>query len=440
MTKNQVELIISISQFIYFYYYMLSIGQIIQKQKYDILKKYIIASTSALMVTIGLLLSKMYPINTIILEIIVFTLFAFILKIKKSKAIIITLVFPIFLVLTEILVVALFVLILDKTADEMLELPYYFLGINLVISIFAYITIYLLNKILKNKQKLKNFIDNFNKKYLKTTAILLLFTFAPQAILIPLNKYNNDPLMLLLNFISLFTISIFLFWYISNYLEKEKIQEQLVTLEMDNKTLGGMVDGVRTIKHDFNNIFQAINGYICSKQYDALEEYISKVMKECNIVNTLSIINKNTFNDPATYGVIGSKYFLATENNISIDLEVTVSFKDINFPKPELSRIFGVLLDNAIEATKKCDDKYIRLEIKFIPKKNATLIRILNTYDTSINIELNNIFTKGYSTKKIKSGLGLWEVKKLVSKQKHSQIYSTIENNKFVQNIIIENL
>lgn len=123
-----------------------------------------------------------------------------------------------------------------------------------------------------------------------------------------------------------------------------------------------------------------------------------------------------------------------------MDLDVTVSFQDINFPKPELSRILGILLDNSIEATSKCESKYIRLEIKNINKKNAVVIRILNTFDQTKKINLSCIYNKGYSTKKIKSGIGLWEVCNIISRYKHTQIYATIENNKFVQNLIIENI
>ena len=76
--------------------------------------------------------------------------------------------------------------------------------------------------------------------------------------------------------------------------------------------------------------------------------------------------------------------------------------------------------------------------MKFDRKRNADIIRVINTYDTSINIDLESIYKKGVSSKKKKSGIGLWEVKKIISKQSNSQIYPTIEKDKFVQNIIIE--
>lgn len=126
------------------------------------------------------------------------------------------------------------------------------------------------------------------------------------------------------------------------------------------------------------------------------------------------------------------------EKDIPIDFDIVASIKDIQFPMPELSRILGILLDNAIEATDRIDDKYIRIEMKYDNRKCADIIRIINTYDTSKKVDLKDIYNKGVSSKQIKSGIGLWEVKKLINKQKNAQIYATIEGNKFVQNIIIE--
>ncbi|CCY71266.1 histidine kinase [Clostridium sp. CAG:921] len=201
-----------------------------------------------------------------------------------------------------------------------------------------------------------------------------------------------------------------------------------------------MVDGVRTLKHDYNNIMQALNGYVSTKQYDKLQEHINSVLKECNVVNNLSVIDPKLFNEPAIYGIVGSKFFLATEADITFDFDVTSDIATIPFPMPELSRILGILLDNAIEATKKATKQYIRLEIKFDNRKNADIIKVINTYDANITININDIYKKGYSTKEVKSGIGLWEVKKLIKKNPNSQIFAYVneDEHQFIQNIIIE--
>ena len=107
---------------------------------------------------------------------------------------------------------------------------------------------------------------------------------------------------------------IVIFNYLNKALEKNKIESDLITTKLHNDTMSGMIDGVKTLKHDYNNIIQALNGYVLTKQYDKLEEHINKVLKECNIINTLGSIEPTIFNDPAIYGIVCEKYFIITYN------------------------------------------------------------------------------------------------------------------------------
>ncbi|MDO4282045.1 MAG: GHKL domain-containing protein [Clostridia bacterium] len=243
-----------------------------------------------------------------------------------------------------------------------------------------------------------------------------------------------------MNIIQILFASFLILSYFKIIIRQDTIQNELTTSELHNKTLIEIVDGVRTLKHDYGNIVQALNGYVVTKQYDKLGEYVNSLIKEFSSVNNVSAIDPKIFNEPAIYGVVGAKYFYATDNDITFEIEVTSDIKSISFSKPELSRIFGILLDNAIEATQKIENKYIKLEISFNDNKYADVIRIINTYDTSIDIDLEKIYEKGVSSKEVKSGIGLWEVAKLVNRNKHSQIYATIEKDKFVQNLIIERI
>ena len=289
----------------------------------------------------------------------------------------------------------------------------------------------------KKKQNWNTF-QNINSKQIIAFIISLIICVFPQMILFVINDYSYSPTLLIINCLQFIIVCIFIFSYLKKSIEHEKVQSDLFTSELHNKTLVGMVDGVRTLKHDYNNIMQALNGYVSTKQYDKLQEHINQVLKECNVVNNLSVIDPKIFNDPAIYGIVGSKFFIANKEDITFEFDVTTNIAQIQFPMPNLSRILGILLDNAIEATRKANSKYVRLEFKYDKRKCADIIKVINTYDTNININLNEIYNKGFSTKEVKSGIGLWEVKKLVNKNKNSQIYATIENNKFVQNLIIE--
>ena len=268
--------------------------------------------------------------------------------------------------------------------------------------------------------------------------ILFLICVVPQLILFYFYKYDYPISILIINSLQLVLICAVLLSYFKITAEKEKAESDLEISELHNKTMVNMVDGVRTLKHDYNNIMQALNGYLSTKQYDKLQEHINKVLDECNIVNNLSVIDQKVFNDPAIYGIVGAKYFIAIESDIKFEFDIVTNIQEINFSMPELSRILGIILDNAIEATLKCDNKYIKLEMKYDSRKNADIIKVYNTYDKNITIDLKGIYEKGVSSKEVKSGIGLWEVKKLINKSKNSQIYATIEQDMFVQNIIIE--
>ena len=92
-----------------------------------------------------------------------------------------------------------------------------------------------------------------------------------------------------------------------------------------------------------------------------------------------------------------------------------------------ITRVLGILLNNAIEASKECDDKIIN--VIFRKNGNRNEIVIENTYKNKY-IDIDRIFEKNYSTKKGNSGIGLWEVKKILKKHKNLNLY-TSKNNKF---------
>lgn len=310
--------------------------------------------------------------------------------------------------------------------------------ISLTTNFIAFIIIEIFN-IIFNKKKIKvSGIEKMNIKNIIFLVSVTLIYVLPQMILFVFNKYSYPVSFLLLNCVQFIIINVFTFYFLRKDMDYQKSKEDLITSEIHNKTLIGMIDGVRTLKHDYNNIIQSLNGYVVTKQYDKLEDHIKSLLKECNGINNISSIDPKIFNDPAIYGIVGSKYFLANEKGIPFEFDITTDIAGLDFPKPELSRILGILIDNAIEATTKSSNPFIRLQIRFDNRKCADLIKIYNTYDTSIDINLQDIFKKGYSSKEVKSGIGLWEVKKLVKHNPNSQIYASIEENMFVQNIVIE--
>ncbi len=400
---------------------------------------------SILLISAGGFLSAYLKFPNAILKILTCslpTLFAltFVLKVKFIKSVLITIGTFILFAITELISMFIFAAIFKCSANDIMNNTLYFFTFTLLQNLLLLILIKFSIFILKKIAKFNTIAENINSSQIFSLIILISICILPKIMIRVLNYYDYSVPFLILSVLETTVMGIAIFIFFKRTVERDKAQSELLLSEMHNKTMVGMVDGVRTLKHDYNNIMQALSGYVSTKQYDKLEEHIKKVLQECNVVNNFSVITPELFNEPAIYGIMGAKYFLAVDKDITVDLDVTCDFTKICFSMPELSRILGILLDNAMEATEKAKQKYIRFEAKYDKRKNADVIKVINTYDTSINIDLDKIYEKGVSSKKVKSGIGLWEVKKLVKKNKSSQIFATIEGGKFVQNLIIERL
>ena len=102
----------------------------------------------------------------------------------------------------------------------------------------------------------------------------------------------------------------------------------------------------------------------------------------------------------------------------------------------EFTRILGILLDNAIDASKECDEKVINIIFRDDEKHHRQLIIVENTYKDK-DVDTEKIFNKGFSGKENHTGLGLWEVKKILNKSKNLSLYTTKNEKYFSQQIEI---
>lgn len=422
-------------------YFISILTEGLENKKYNIRQKI----ATMLLVAFGGTISTYITFPSTILKILTCslpTLFAltFVLKVKFIKSALITIGTFLSFAITELISMLIFASVFKCNTDNTVNNTLYFATFiflqNLLILTLIRLSMFLIERF----TKLNNLAESINSSQILSLILLISACILPKILIRALNDYEYSVSFLLFSVLETVVMGIAIFVFFKRTVERDKAQSELLLSEMHNKTMVGMVDGVRTLKHDYNNIMQALSGYVSTKQYDKLEEHIKKVLQECNVVNNFSVITPELFNEPAIYGIMGAKYFLAVDKDITVDLDVTCDFTKICFSMPELSRILGILLDNAMEATEKAKQKYIRFEAKYDKRKNADVIKVINTYDTSINIDLDKIYEKGVSSKKVKSGIGLWEVKKLVKKNKSSQIFATIEGGKFVQNLIIERL
>ncbi len=99
-----------------------------------------------------------------------------------------------------------------------------------------------------------------------------------------------------------------------------------------------------------------------------------------------------------------------------------------------LCRIVGILLDNAIDASRKTMEKFIGVEV--YKEKESTIIVIDNSFEGKI--DLDQINNKNYSTNGSGRGLGLYILKNTIKKIDNMVFEQSINNNLFTSKIIVK--
>lgn len=301
--------------------------------------------------------------------------------------------------------------------------------------ILIYLCFYLISNIFAKKKISLMQIQKISLKY--AVIINLFLGIITIFILSYIFSIYNDNFPLEIKLITILCLLIYFSISMYSLIRTNKLEQTTQDLESEklyNKTLILLHDNIRCFKHDFNNIVQAIGGYIALNDMDGLKDYYNSLLEDCKQTNNLNILNPETINNPSIYSLLTNKYYLASEKGIKMTFNIFTDLQKINFNIYEFTRILGILLDNAIEAAQETDEKLI--EIEFRNDKQKQLFIIENSCKDN-NISTTKIFEKGYSTKQNNSGIGLWKVHNILSKNTNLDLFTTVQNNKFRQQLEI---
>ena len=113
-----------------------------------------------------------------------------------------------------------------------------------------------------------------------------------------------------------------------------------------------------------------------------------------------------------------------------------LDLNDLHMKIYEFGRILGILLDNAIQAAEHSTEKIINISFRKDSLNNRNIISVENSYANK-NIDIDKIFEKGITEKENHSGLGLWEVRKILSKNNNVNLHTTKTDALFKQQLEI---
>lgn len=375
------------------------------------------------------------PFNTIINVVSFILLVIFIFKISFLKSLIAEIVPYIFTFVILYVLMNIYSSIFKQSVSTLSSIPIY----RVIFSLTTYFLVFILCRVCRKFNVNITLID----KMKFSNNLILIINFFIGIIVISINLYiytiytevlpNNIILYSIMSLVIYFALSLF---SLSRTTKLEKTSRDLEGEKLVNKSLTILHDNIRAFKHDFNNIVQAIGGYVTTNDMEGLKKYYSQLFDDCQRVNNLTTLSPEVINNPAIYSLLASKYHKADELGIKIDLEIFLDLNTLKVKVYELTRILGILLDNAIEATLECNEKLIKVEIRKDNSRHRDIIIIKNTY-LNKNINLDKIFEKSYSTKPNNTGLGLWEVRQILKKNNNLNLHTTKDDKFFIQQLEI---
>lgn len=132
--------------------------------------------------------------------------------------------------------------------------------------------------------------------------------------------------------------------------------------------------------------------------------------------------------DPVVVALLYQKINEAIENGIQVITDFSCSMVRRNVSDVIWVQILGTLLDNAIESLGEFEGtKKLWIEIREDDtRKGKVSVSIVNAYQKKKQKDLEKFFELGYSTKGENRGIGLYDVKMLVDKQRGNLIFESI--------------
>ena len=351
----------------------------------------------------------------------------------------------------NILIIILYITVLIKISEMVTAFLSIFIHIKPELINFIDLLIYCMLAVIITKKVKINLDIIFIKEYRKIHIFLLSIIIF---ILIFYNYLSIYSLLgkedIALYYMTIITISVFFILFSSityNLVKNTKIKSEVKSenqkLEQQKKYILALEKNnneIRKFKHDFNNIILGLDGYINNDDFDKekLKKYFNTAIMNFNNnieLNDIVIAKLNSIKVSSLKSLITNKVFMAQNNNIDVDINIQGEITDFYTDEMQLSRVLGVLLDNAIEASLEVtDDK--KIDINIIQIDKTTDIQISNTFNNT-GTPIADFNKEGFSTKGTNRGLGLSSAHEIANKL-NMLLNTEIDGNTFIQNLSIE--
>lgn len=355
----------------------------------------------------------------------------FVLGIKDRMVILYSFNTEIILGVCEIIVSLVLVLIGIKSTDIVNNLKYNLI-VNILIAVFAI----LLSNIPLIKKAMNKVIDIFKKKklinYLYVLLLILYLIVSKNGLEFVLKSNYYVNILFIIAVIIIFGI------IIKNESKYERLKEENKQMYNHVTKYEKIITEQGKVNHEFKNQLMVIRGYAQMKS-DKLLDYIDSITQDANKTHSSYLISQlNKFPEGGIKGLLYYKLSIMEDENIKYELDVQTGVRtklnslSINMYK-NITKILGVLLDNAIDASKKSKEKQIIISV--LKDKSNVIFSISNSYKGKLNLDKMGT---GFTTKGLGHGYGLRLVNDIMKETNSFKVTNEVKNKYYVSNLIIK--
>lgn len=244
--------------------------------------------------------------------------------------------------------------------------------------------------------------------------IFIVFFIAAMLSAIKNVEISKQFMLLFISSFGMIGMNIVVFYLINDMVDrKTQMYEDRIFQIQANKqaemyrSISENLDKQKKITHEYRNRISCIEALVKRSQFTKLEEYVegiyNKFDREGDSIDTNNII---------VNAILNEKYQEANENGIVFVLRIN-DLSELGIEDEDIVTILSNLLNNAIEACKKCIISKRVLKLKFVKEDEMIIIGIRNTFEHSILYEDGEI----KSTKSVRTeehGVGIKNIIKVI--------------------------
>lgn len=218
----------------------------------------------------------------------------------------------------------------------------------------------------------------------------------------------------------------------SRKVDRANIQNMAVHIN----TLTQAVNEFRAVKHDFYNVLATYSGYIFINDLGGLKSYHEKLMKTTVAAGDQLELTRRMEQNPALCSLLLRKSDEAARQGVRMNLALNCAVNNLAIDELDLARLLACLLDNAIEAAIETETRQVSLTLEQKPRGDKLFVI---TNFTREDVDTSKITRLGYTTKEGHNGIGLAQMRSIISKYKNCGMHFICYEKKFSAYLEIRN-